>query len=277
MDQVDNRSGRRVTGDLGFSVDMDVRPKFHANDTSLDVLNIVPRSVPIEDARLWSTPPSLDVQGFSLYPHKSEVRDFSDQAQVAQIHPTEIQNLLLRVSGADHVIVAGGGILRFSERSKDSGALNNSRPARLAHIDVSDTTATAFYARSKPEGARPVKRAAQYNVWRAISTPPQDVPLAVCDARSLSPEDLMPADAMFDVDGKIVMSFEALVIRYNAMQRWSYFSGMTRDEALVFKTNDTDLTRAHQVAHGAFDDPTCPQSAPPRASLEMRGIAFWYE
>ncbi len=276
MNQADSRSDRRVTSDLGFSEDMAVRPKFHANDVALDVLNIVPRPMPIEDARRRVTPPSLDVEGFALYPHKSTVRDFRDREEVERVHPSEIHELLLQVSGADHVIVTGVGILRFSERSTDSGALDNSRPARLAHIDCSDATADQFYAHSRPAGDRPILRAAQYNVWRAVSTPPQDVPLAVCDARSLSPGDLMPADAMFDVDGEIVRKFEALVIRHNPNQRWSFFSDMTRDEALVFKTNDTDPARAHHVPHGAFSDPTCPADAAPRTSIEMRGVAFWF-
>jgi hypothetical protein len=33
-------------------------------------------------------------------------------------------------------------VLRFAERSQDSGALNNSRPARFVHVDVSDATVT---------------------------------------------------------------------------------------------------------------------------------------
>jgi hypothetical protein len=52
---------------------------------------------------------------------------------------------------------------------------------------------------------------------------------------------------------------------------------MRSDEALVFKTNDTDRTCAHCVPHGAFDNPDCPADVLPRASLEMRGIAYWFE
>src|SRR5262249_41636729 len=158
-------------------------PKFHANDNTLDVLNVVPRAVPIEDLRYRANPPSLDIEGFSLYPHKSAVREFRDRSELMRVHAEEIRELLLAVSGADHVTVTGPGILRFGERSPESGAHNNSRPARFVHVDVSDATAGHFYARSCPEDARPVRRSAQYNVWRVITPPPQDVPLAVCDAR----------------------------------------------------------------------------------------------
>ena len=49
------------------------------------------------------------------------------------------------------------------------------------------------------------------------------------------------------------------------------------DEALIFKTHDTDSSVAHCVPHGAFDDPACPPDAQPRASIEMRGISYWFD
>ena len=85
-----------------------------------------------------------------------------------------------------------------------------------------------------------MRRSAQYNVWRVLTPPPQDVPLAVCEARSVAAEDFISADAIFDKDGAIAFSFEALLLRYNPKQRWAHFSNMRTDEALMFKTHDTD-------------------------------------
>ncbi len=270
-------SSRSVMGTLGFSEPTATRPRFHANDASLDVLNVVPRAVAIEDARQRSTPPSLEVEGFCLYSHQSAVRNFRDMSELEHTHTAEIRELLLHVSGADQVVVTGKGILRFGERSRESGAHNNSRPARFVHIDVTDATATTFYARSRPDNGRRVVRSAQYNVWRALSPPPQDVPLAVCEASSLSAEDLIAADAIFDHQGEQVFSFEAWLVRYNPRQRWAYYSDMRLDEALIFKTNDTEPQAPHCVPHGAFDDASCPSGVPPRMSLEMRGIGYWFE
>lgn len=266
----------QVVGTLGFSEPLAVRMKYHANDSSQDVMNVVQHAVPIRNARTSEPPPSLDAEGFTLVRHRSAVRDWRDAEEVARVHHEEIRQLLLDVSGADAVEIKGSGILRFGEKSQDSGALNNSKPARFVHIDVSDATAQAFNARSPLAEGRTLRRVAQYNVWRAISPPPQDVPLAVCEAGSLAPEDLIFADAVFDKDGVALFSFEGLVVRHNPAQRWAFFADMTQDEALVFKTNDTDPTRAHHVPHGAFDDPTVPGDVPPRSSIEMRGTAFWY-
>jgi|HubBroStandDraft_1064217.scaffolds.fasta_scaffold353877_1 hypothetical protein len=268
---------RRVSATLGFTGPMDQRPRFHANDTSLDVMNVVPGLVSIEDARSWRSTPSLDVEGFRLLPHKSAVRNFRQTDEVEKTHPAEIKQLLLEITGADDVLVTGRPILRFGERSKDSGALDNSRPARFVHIDVSDATAQSSFKRIESQNSRKVARFAQYNVWRAWSAPPQDVPLAVCDARSIASADLVPADAVFDRGGEILFSFEGLLLKHNPLQRWVYFCNMRDDEVLVFKTNDTDSSRAHCVAHGAFDDPSCPIDVGPRCSVEMRGTAVWYE
>jgi hypothetical protein len=250
---------------------MGERPRYHAQDHSRDNLVLDPRRVAIADRR--GDPASLRREGFELVPHRSAVADFRDEAEVARLHPREIEELLLSVTGADRVVVTGKGILRFGERSPDSGRLFNSLPARFIHIDISDATARIFADRSRPDGM-PVRRFAHYNVWRVISEPPQDVPLAVCDARSLAPADLDFADAVFDMPGA-EWSFEGLLVRHNPAHRWNYYSGMTRDEALIFKTNDSEPAEPHHVPHSAFDDPACPPGVPPRASIEMRAIAYW--
>lgn len=251
------------------------RPRYYAQDHSRDNLVLDPQEVEIADLR--GTGSSLAVEGFALVPHRSAVADFRDEAAVARLHPAEIEPLLLRETGADRVVVTGKGILRFGERSPQSGTLFNSQPARFIHIDISDPTAREFAARSQPQG-RHVRRFAHYNVWRVISEPPQDVPLTVCDARSLSPEDLVTADAVFDAPGGAPeWSFEGLLVRRNPRHRWCYFSGMNRDEALIFKTNDSDPAAPHHVPHCAFDDPSCPAGVPPRASIEMRAVAYWLD
>jgi hypothetical protein len=270
-------SVRLVEGVVNYTAEMSERPRFYANDHSRDVLALDPRRVQIEDARSSEAAPTLAREGIVIVPHSSRVGDFRDAAEVAARHPAEIEQLVLELSGADAVSVTGAGVLRFGERSPDSGRLNNSRPARFIHIDTSDATAAAFAERARPKGdTRPIRRFAHYNIWRTFSPPPQDVPLAVCDARTVEPRDLVPADAVFDVAGQPEWSFEGLVIRFNPSHRWLYFSGMTREEVIVFKTNDSSRGEPSQVPHSAFDDPSCPTGVPPRCSIEMRACAYWF-
>jgi hypothetical protein len=247
-----------------------VRPVYHANDSSKDVLTIDSQPVRIEDGR--ETHPRLETHGFELIEHKSRVGDFTDVAGWTDLHQLEIAELVKAKTGADLVIVNGPGLLRFGEKSKLSGKLNNSKPARFAHVDVSDKTAAVFGTRGRPEGT---VRQAHFNVWRAISAPPQDVPLAFCDARSVAAEDLISSDAVFDDPVKPHWSFEGLTVAANAAHRWSYFSDMNRDEVVIFTTNDSDPAKPHCVPHCAFDDARVPAETPPRASIEMRAVAYW--
>ena len=264
-----------VKGEMNFIGPMTERPRYHANDSSKDVLNLEPHSVEIEDKRGGAIAPSLEVEGFALYPHSSKVQDFRDLDEVARINAPELRTLLLDISSADEVVMNPTGVLRFGERSAQSGALNNSRPARFVHIDVSDATAKIFSDRSAPEG-REYYRSAHYNVWRVLTPPPQDVPLAVCDARSVAAGDVVLADAVFDMKDAPEWSFEGVVIKFNTAQHWAYFSDMNPHEVLVFKTNDTAPGHPSRVPHSAFNDPGCSANVPPRASIEMRGIAYWY-
>jgi hypothetical protein len=249
------------------------RPRYYANDHSRDVLDVAPVTMPVTDARALAS--TLGDAGFTLVPHRSMVADFADAHAVDSIHRAEIVELIAGLSGADLVLVRSPGILRFSERSPRSGMLDNSRPARFAHVDISAATAAAFAQAATP-GERPLARFAHYNVWRAISDPPQDVPLAVCDARTVAATDLIEADAVFDAPGRPEWSFEGLVVAHNPGHRWHWFPNMSRDEALVFTTHDSASGQTHVVPHVAFDEPSCGPHVAPRVSIEMRAVALWF-
>ncbi len=249
------------------------RPRYYANQHHRDRLEISPVVMEIADARHRAL--ALDETGFVLVRHRSTVPDLTERGSCEAVYRSEIVELVAALSAADQVLVNSPGILRFSERSRLSGQLDNSRPARFAHVDVSDATAALFAQRAAPSGRR-LARAVHYNIWRVLSAPPQDVPLALCDARTVSPSDLIAADAVFDAPGKPEWSFEGLVVAHAAIHRWHWFADMQADEAIVFKTHDSEPGRAHCVPHVAFDNPVCAAGAPPRISIEMRALALWF-
>jgi hypothetical protein len=277
-------SGRPVKSRFNYIGGMNERPRYHVNDISRDVLRLDSRLVQVEDARFRAQPPSLAREGFALLPHKSAVADFHNADEIDRVHRSETQRLLLELTHADEVVLSAPVVRRVAEswngsgQITTSGNLYNSRPSYFVHIDVNDSTAAALTNRWRPKGhQRAVRRSAHYNCWRAVSPPPQDMPLAVCDARSVSPSDLIEADAMMDVPGKRESSYASLVIRYSPRHRWSYFSDMSRDEILVFKTHDSDSCQPSHVPHSAFSDPTCPPGVVPRTSIETRAIAYWFD
>ncbi len=109
-----------------------------------------------------------------------------------------------------------GGVLRFGERSKDYRTTFNSRPARFTHVDYTRMSApNLLRSRLAAAGIHdlPRGRFAGYNIWRVLTPHPQDVPLGVCDARSVASGDLVPGDAVFDAPGAAEFSFEAYLVR----------------------------------------------------------------
>jgi hypothetical protein len=271
-------TGRRVTATINYLGSMTERPRFHANDHSRDNLVLEAHQVEIADARQRATPPSLDREGLMLVEHRSAIRDFRDETEVLRVAPGEVTSLVREMTGAEAVTMLGVPLWRFGERSPDSGRLNNSLPARFVHIDASDARARETAEHFRPQDIdRPIRRYVMFNIWRAISPPPQDIPLAICDAASVAAGDTVVADAVFDYYDRPEWSAESTLVHYNPAHRWHYFSNMTRDEALLFVTKDSDPARPHHVPHSAFDDPSCPDGVPTRASIEMRAIGYWFD
>ncbi len=259
---------------IGYCERTEKRPYFYANAHEKDFVPLAPVEVEITDARGRDC--SLDVEGFTLVEHASAVADLTDLKAVMRIHADEIVALLTSLTGCDQVAMTPMGILRFSERAGSNDSHDNSHPARFVHVDMAKEPAAAARGQSAPEG-REITRSAQYNVWRVLSAPPQDVPLGLCDYTSIEEGDLLPCQAIFDpLDGSPEWGFPNYLLEYNPAHRWFYYSDMHPGEALVFKTSESDPARAQLMPHGAFDNPLAPPDAVPRISLEMRGTAYWY-
>lgn len=277
MATITKAPARTVTGEVNYLGPMDVRPEFFSEKYHLNNLNLVPTSVQIEDFRGRENETSIEREGFQLVPHPTAVRDFKDSAEVARVYVPEIQALISRLTGAPKVVVTGA-VLRWGER-EDHPEMVNSRPGRFVHVDYSRGSFNDFagmHLKDDPEREKWLAgRYAAYNVWRVLSPPPQDVPLAVADARSASYEDVVEGDSVIDATGKPEFRFGSSLYQYRPRHRWAYFSNMTRDEALVFKAFDSDLARVQGCPHSAFDDPSCPPDAVPRSSVEIRAYCYW--
>lgn len=259
---------------IGYSQRTERKPFFYANAHEKDFVPLAPQKVNIADARGMDT--HLDAEGFVLVSHTSAVPDLTDMKAVSETHADEVADILQQATGCDHVAMSPHGILRFSERLGENEAHDNSHPARFAHVDMSKEGAVGFRTSTAPKD-KTILRSGQYNVWRVLSDPPQDVPLALCAWNSVDWDDLILCEAIFDPPGGTEWRFDNYLIAQNPAHKWYYFSDMTRDEALIFKTSESDENAAQLMPHGAFDNPLVGDNAPARISLEMRGTCYWYE
>lgn len=117
------------------------------------------------------------------------------------------------------------------------------------------------------------RRWAAFNIWKPIA-PVEKFPLAVCDARTVFADDLIPTD-VGTRPGEPLLPKTGLGLVFNPKQRWFYFSDMTAKEALVLKMWDSESHRPQWAAHSAFEDPNSKKDASPRVSLDARFIAFY--
>jgi hypothetical protein len=269
-------TGITVPARINYTGQMSEKPRYHAMDPSRDVHELDPRTVQVGEAQRSQT--RLEREGFQLVPHTTAVRNFLDNEELERVYYPEVCRLIREVTGARAAAVAATPFVRFGERSRQSGQLRNSRPARFVHIDYGDGRGKALAEEvfaTLEDRAWQYRRFVHYNLWRVLTPPPQDVPLAVCDASSLVRADLIEALAVFDFAGVPERTADSYVVRYNPAHRWRYFRDMTPDEALIFVTNESDPARPHHVPHTAFDDPSCPPTATPRSSIEIRVVAYF--
>jgi hypothetical protein len=115
------------------------------------------------------------------------------------------------------------------------------------------------------------RRFAILNFWRPVGGPELQAPLAVCDARTIEPSDLISSDLIYpDWTG------ETYAFAFNPRHLWYWYPRQMPCEATLLKIYDSATDgRARLTAHTAFDAPAGAAGARPRRSIEVRSIAFW--
>jgi len=227
--------------------------------------------VAVHDARRLTPPPTLDREGFTLARLATGVTDFGDPAVVRGAYYREVQRLVAEQAGATRVVAFDHNLRSAAQRGRSAEGVQG--PVRYAHNDYTERSGPQrvrdLFAPKEAE-ALLLGRVAVINVWKPLRGPVQNAPLAVCDAQSIQPADLVPTDLHYrDRSGEVYS------LRFNGQHRWFYYPHMQADEAMLLKCYDSDRGRARFTAHSAFDDPTSPVDAPPRESIEVRTLAFF--
>jgi hypothetical protein len=264
-----------LAAEIGYAVDTGVKP---VNETLAAGAAIrrhtgafERRVMPIHDARRLADPPRLDREGFTLVPHATTVADFLDAGELERVYYPEFVALVRALTGAsrvhvfDHTLRTGDDAERATRNIRE--------PVLWAHNDYTEWSGPQRLRELLPEEAEALlaRRFAIVQVWRAIDRPIIANPLAIVDARTVAPGDLLRAERRYP--HRVGETYQLL---HNPAHRWYHYPGMRRDEALVFKTYDSATDgRARFVPHTSFDDPSAPADAPPRRSIEVRGFAFF--
>ena len=224
-----------------------------------------PHEIRIEDGRGREHEFTLDRNGFALVKAPSQVGDFYSDEEVKRIYYPEIDRLLRTQLGASRVFV-------FDHTVRNVARSGAREPSRRVHNDHTVNSAPRRVRDHLGDDAAELlkHRFGVVNVWRPIRGPVLDSPLALCDARSFTDDDLIASDLVYaHVRG------ETSNVEYKPGHRWFYFSEMQPDEAILIKVHDSaDDGRARLSFHTSFDNPLA-TDASPRESIEARALVFF--
>ena len=230
-----------------------------------------PRRVIIHNGRPHAETFILEGDGFHFVQHATKVADFYDEEQIRRVYYPEMEVLIKAESGARRVVV-----FDHTLRTADSDLRETKKIREVVsrvHNDYTEWSGPQRVRDLLPDEADELlkNRFAIIQVWRPIRHPVETFPLAICDARTLSPKNLVISERRYP--DRIGQTY---AITYDSAHRWFWFPRMRREEALVFKVFDSLKDgRARWTAHTAFDDPTSPTHARPRESIEIRTLALF--
>ncbi len=251
---------------------------WYASDSWRSHMPLRMETMEIEDARPIRDRFSLDREGILLTDAPTAVRDFRDREAAMRSYAPELEEAVKASTGARKVVISGAWVHRHSDRSKKFGEEGTTYPGRYAHIDYSDESgplAARQWLGDDPHAEVLLQgRFAIFNLWRALSEPPQDCPLCMADATSVAAEDLVVSHIVLGAPERETR-IQTNMVAFNPTHRWVYFPDMRRDELLLFRGYDSDPARSRRVPHTAFDDPGAGDDAPPRESIDIRCVAFF--
>ncbi|KAK9848094.1 hypothetical protein WJX84_012409 [Apatococcus fuscideae] len=217
--------------------------------------------------------PTLKCSGFQLLPFLEPPNIvWDDTEQVRKHYYPRVESVIrselkgCRAYVFDHLVRDGS--VKASMNRALSQALDRSMPLPSAHTDYTAAGARARYAKefSKEPGNFAIVQA-----WQPLRGPVRDSPLALLDASSVRPEDAMETELRYnDWTG------ESHTLHHNPDHKWWYTSQMNTDEGYIFFGSNPDAnTKLCGTFHTAISDPTAPDDAPARHSIDTRAFVFW--
>ena len=212
----------------------------------------------IHDARGIISQFTLDKNGFAFCETPTSFRAFESTEQVEKKYLPEVENILRReVEGVDQVHffdwrirknVGLGDKTEIDANDKSQHLL----PATHVHVDQTPSAVVGRVRRHLFDQAdfllrgrvRIIKSVAlpytihttltQYSLWRPIVDVIEDRPLALCDARTVEPSDLVEADHI-----RKHYSGANYYATPSHNYRWHYLNRQRRDEVTLLKMFDS--------------------------------------
>jgi len=266
-----------VRATLNYSVDNGIPPDYYFYEPDPGVKLNPPgtdsQEVEIHDAWPNRHSISLDREGFELHEFDPSFLDFDDDAKVKQEFYEQVRAFVKAHTGAKRVEIFDHTIRkRLPADLKQQTEVQ--RPAvLLVHSDYTIKSGPQRVYDVLPDDATTLlqSRVAFYNVWKPLYSRVEELPLAMCDASTHEPDDMLRMDLKYRE-----RTGEIYVMRYSPKHRWMYFPLMEASQAIMLKTYDSSEDgRCRFMGHTAFEHPDTPPNAKKRESIEVRTMAFF--
>ena len=268
MTALASRSAKQneVDATINYFGPVDGIARIYGHDPASNYVNLQPHIMPVHNMSGSCEQPTLDREGFTL------LHDIFTPASVEEVEasgPELVQKLagiVRNVTDCTMTVGVGAAVRRGGRSLGEVG----SAPVHYTHVDVTPD-AILDLARELAPDAPPFRSVSMYNLWRPLTEMPLSDPLAMCDVRSVKPDDLERIHAHYR-DGACRAAF---MPRFNPEHRWCYFKDMSTEDGILFKSAESDAGKTPPVAHTAFADMSVPLRRP-RSSLELRVLALWF-
>ena len=230
-------------------------------------MDLVPVETTILDIRDLASTPTLDDEGFALVKHPV-VGDWKDQGWIEAVYIPSCVELVKRMTAAS----AAAQIFFPLVRSSDPVGEGIAHAARFLHLDIPRDEYFKFAKMEADKAGLELdgREAAIFNVWKAISPPPQSTPLAVCRRR-----DIAEADHVVGLNDQDEHSSHFVAVKPPGRPMNMYYApDLDIDESLVFIAADFNPDNPLGCGHQAVE-PLGVSLPDPRTSIEVRILCIF--
>ncbi|KAN0091698.1 hypothetical protein V8E51_017545 [Hyaloscypha variabilis] len=262
---------------------VEVPPTSEVPSTNMEF--VTHSNIQIKDIRKQQHNTNIETHGFRLYEIPSKISMDSDYKEIelycrsmadfvkAELGALEVFVFEFRFRSNEESFVPLPATVAQAKKIEGRPAeIFSARPVWIAHLDQTQEGGLSRIRRHLTEEESKLYLSGRYrvrvvNIWRTFNTTAHDMPLAFCNPKTISQEDLIAIDLVgSDKAG------ESYYLFHSDKHEWYWASNMKPLEAMVFSTWDSEATQQsiRCAFHTAFPSPY--KETSPRLSIEVRTI-----
>ena len=222
----------------------------------------------------------IDKFGFTYDSHVFETDNLYDNEFVQKVYYKEMSEYLKSKLNAKDVI-----FFDHNQRSKpksEQGVKNIRIPVLQSHVDYTIKSGPKRVIDILKDNKRTIDLNTRYsliNIWRPIKGPVEEMPLALCDGKTVENDDLIETNIYHYSEDNVKTpshSGQIYSLKFNEKHTWYFLDKMETNEILILK--NWDSSHGNYVLnspHTSFIQPNQNKTTLPRESIEIRSLVIF--